>query len=96
MQVLGSLVSLLELHTPGCNSAPERKTGSEGGKKLQGADRELSSPRTRDRGGGWHLFLADLLVALVLKPLFHCGQRDLSVILGDVIVEAANRGTHEG
>lgn len=46
-------------------------------------------------GGEWHLFPADLFVALVLKSLFHGSQRDLPVVLGDVIMEAANRGTHE-
>lgn len=46
-------------------------------------------------GGEWHLFPADLFVALVLKSLFHGSERDLPVVLGDVIMEAANRGIHE-
>lgn len=36
------------------------------------------------------------MVTLVLKSLFHGSQRDLSIVLRDVIMEAANRGTHEG
>lgn len=57
-------------------------------------------PRGQASGGGrWgreHLFPADLFVALVLESLLHGGQRDLPVVLGGVVVEAANRGTREG
>lgn len=46
-------------------------------------------------GREWHLFPADLFIALVLKSLFHGSQRHLPVVLGDVIMEAASRRTHE-
>ena len=43
-----------------------------------------------------YLFQADLLVALVLESLLDGSERHLPVVLGGVIVEATDRGTHEG
>lgn len=91
MWVLGSLVSLLEPHTPGHSLAPEKKPGSEG--KMRPEEQAGACPHPDQQDRRCHLFLADLFIALVLKSLFHGGQRDLPVVLGDIIMEAANRKT---
>lgn len=90
MWALGSPASRLELHRAGCSSAPEGKPGSGGGARLRPHPSTHQAPR--GRAGGRHLFLADLLIALVLKSLLHSSQRDLPVVLGGIVVEAATEG----
>lgn len=66
------------------------------GKQGQREGRGLEGRASGSGQGRGHLFLADLLVPLVLKSLLHGSQRHLPVVLGGVIVEAANTGTREG
>lgn len=38
-----------------------------------------------------HLFFADMLVGLILKPLLNSSERHMSVIFGDILTKTEER-----